>query len=62
MAECKLCKEKDTEIRRILKGYTKDKKIYRIVIIVQFSLLLLITAFGADGIKMAMEFAKDLIK
>jgi hypothetical protein len=64
-----MCAEKQTEIDRILRGYRGDKtnwrkkeKKYWIVIVVQFALLLLITAFGQDGIKLAMEFARDIIK
>nr|BDD44672.1 hypothetical protein 3 [Legionellales bacterium] len=62
MGDCKICKEKQIEINRILRAYCKDKKVYRIVIIVQFALLLLLAAFGAEGLILAMDFAQDMIK
>ena len=68
MAKCKLCEEKQVEIDRILTGYRKDKrtfakekKTYKIIIGVCFGLMLLITAFGNEGLKVALDFAKGII-
>ncbi len=60
--ECALCKEKQSEINRILKAYAKDKKMYRYVILGIGILLLLVTAFGVDGIRMAMGLAENIVK
>jgi hypothetical protein len=66
--KCKLCIEKQVEIDRILSGYrkdkrawAKDKKVYKIIIGVCFGLMLLITAFGNDGLKMALDAAKGIV-
>ena len=68
MPKCKMCEEKQTEIDRILSGYrkdkkawTKDKKTYKIIIGVCFGLMLLITAFGNDGLKLALDLVKGII-
>ena len=68
MPKCKLCDEKQVEIDRILSGYRKDKrtfakekKTYKIIIGVCFGLLLLVTAFGSEGIKIALEFVKGIV-
>ena len=52
---CKLCDERQKEINRILKAYTRDKKIYRITIAALFALNILTIAFGTKGIKMFLD-------
>ena len=66
MTKCKLCAERQTEIDRILKAYKKDKdnfkkekKNYKIVILVLFGLEILTVAFGKDGILMLFDIVKD---
>jgi hypothetical protein len=68
MGKCKLCEEKQIEIDRILAGYrkdkkawAKDKKAYKIVIGVCFGLMLLITAFGSEGLKIAVDILKGIV-
>ena len=66
---CKLCQEKDTEIKRILSGYKKDKEYYRRIIkilaiafLVSIGELILSLAYGKDGIMMGIELLKGIIK
>jgi hypothetical protein len=69
MLKCRVCDEKESEIRTLkadkktILGITaKDKKIYRAIILVEGVVLLLVTAFGKEGIKMAMDLVKEIIK
>ena len=51
-----LIKEKQSEINRILKAYQKDKKFYRILVIVLALLVILSLAFGREGITMLADW------
>lgn len=55
MAECKLCAEKQREINRILKAFKKNNKKNTIIISTLGGLLLLVTAFGKEGLTMAID-------
>ena len=55
-----LVKEKESEIRRILGSYKKDKSFYRKVIGGSFLLNALTLAFGKQGLTMFIELMKDL--
>lgn len=65
---CSLCKERETEIKRILAGYKKDKTWYRKVIkilsislgIILFELILTLT-YGKEGISIGFNLAKWII-
>jgi hypothetical protein len=59
MSECKVCKERQHEINRILRAYQKDKKVYRYAIIAEGILILFLAAFGKSGITMLFDFVKD---
>ena len=67
MIPCKLCNtpkcpkhdivlERQRTINRILMSYKKDKKIYRITIVILFALSILTTAFGKEGVRMMFDF------
>lgn len=60
MAECLVCKEKQVEIDRILAAFEKINKFNRKKDIVLGSLIVLMAAFGRDGIEMFMEFVKGI--
>jgi hypothetical protein len=59
MSECKVCKERQTEINRILKAYKKDKKIYMIAISCLIITNFFTLAYGKAGISMLFNFIKD---
>ena len=62
MKDCPLCKERETEIKRILKSYKHDKKVYRIVILSLFVLELFTLAFGSKGLLMIKDIILEVIK
>jgi hypothetical protein len=59
MPKCKVCSEKDTEIRRILTAYRKDKKKYEKVIICLIIAVIFAGIFGPDGVIMLTDIIKD---
>lgn len=60
--KCVLCDEREKEIKRILRSYKKDKKVYRYVIIALFVLELFTLAFGSKGLLMVKDIILGVIK
>ena len=60
--ECVLCKERDSELKRILTAYKKDKLLYRKIILVEGVIMLFLAAFGADGLRIVSDIIKGFIK
>lgn len=52
---CEVCKEKQTEINRILKSYKDDKKKFYIIIGIQMALLLVVSSLGKDGVSTILD-------
>jgi len=62
MKDCLICHEKQKRIDTILRAYKADKRLYQKVIIGSFALNLLVLAFGSQGLTVALDFIKGLIK
>jgi recombinational DNA repair protein RecR len=52
---CEVCKEKQSEISRILKAYKDDKKKFYIIIAVQMALLLIVSSLGKEGVQFILD-------
>ena len=61
MSECKLCKERQLEINRILKAYKRDKKIGLWVVGILLAELILSLAYGKDGIIMLVDIIQGFL-
>jgi len=62
MGNCAVCVEKQKEIDRILASYANDRKRNRKVQMIMGSLIVLMAAFGKDGITMFMDLVQKIIK
>ena len=60
MTDKDLAAERQREINRILKAYRKDKKLGLLIIGVLVLSNFLTIAFGKEGLKMLMDFIKDI--
>ena len=62
VSKCKLCDEKDIEIKRILDSYIKEKKLYWRVIAIMGGVVLLTAFLGNDGVQIIIDIVRGFVE